>query len=316
MDNLPNSLIAFGPDANCTLELCPIEWSILRYQPSIPASGTFIAFFALALVVHAIEGIKWKTWGFMASMICGCVLEIVGYVGRLLIHDNPFDFEGFLMQIICITVAPVFFSAAIYVLLSQTMSARINFLDRSMSRFSPRLYYWTFIPVDIVSLVLQAAGGALSAVGTTKEDVDQGVDISLAGLVLQVASLLVFCSLFADYMITYTRSKTRPPMSQRLKLYLLFLGLSTFFILLRCIYRIVELHEGYFSHWFRDETLFIALESAIMVLAVFSLAFGHPGLVFTEKNRTRPTTKNSSSFISRDEGGQIEEAVREKTERS
>ncbi|GKT96269.1 parasitic phase-specific protein psp-1 [Colletotrichum tofieldiae] len=120
MDNLPNSLIAFGPDANCTLELCPIEWSILRYQPSIPASGTFIAFFALALVVHAIEGIKWKTWGFMASMICGCVLEIVGYVGRLLIHDNPFDFEGFLMQIICITVAPVFFSAAIYVLLSQT----------------------------------------------------------------------------------------------------------------------------------------------------------------------------------------------------
>lgn len=97
--SLPDGLVAFGPDANCTLELCPLEWSILRYQPSIPASGTFIALFSLALVIHAIQGIRARTWGFMGSMISGCVLEIVGYVGRLIIHDNPFDFQGFMMQI-------------------------------------------------------------------------------------------------------------------------------------------------------------------------------------------------------------------------
>ncbi|KAK1990493.1 parasitic phase-specific protein PSP-1 [Colletotrichum falcatum] len=280
MDSLPDGLIAFGPQANCTLELCPLEWSILRYQPSVAASGVSIAFFALALIAHAAQGIRWKTWGFTASIISGCVLEIIGYVGRLIIHDNPFDFQGFLIQIICITVAPVFFSAAIYVLLSQT----INFLDRSISRFSPRLFYWTFIPLDVVSLVLQALGGALSSVGTTIEAVDQGVNISLVGLVLQVAALLVFCGLFADYMITYTRSKTRPRMSQRLRLYLLFLSLSTLLILLRCVYRVVELHEGYFSHWFRDEALFIALESAVMILAVLCLTIGHPGLLFTRRS--------------------------------
>ncbi|OBR08576.1 Parasitic phase-specific protein PSP-1 [Colletotrichum higginsianum IMI 349063] len=288
MSRLPDGLIAFGPQANCTLELCPIEWSVLRYQPSIPASGIFIALFALGLIVHAVQGIRWRTWGFMASMIAGCVLEIVGYVGRLFIHDNPFDFEGFLMQIICITIAPVFFSAAIYVLLSQT----INFLDRSISRFSPRMYYWTFIPLDVVSLVLQAVGGALSSVSTTIEAVDRGVNISLAGLVLQVASMLVFCSLFADYIATYTRSRTRPPMGPRLKVFLLFLGLGTLFILLRCVYRIVELHEGYFSHWFRDQTLFIALESAVMVLAVFSLSIGHPGLAFNRREGGKPGAIN------------------------
>ncbi|KAK1974116.1 parasitic phase-specific protein PSP-1 [Colletotrichum cereale] len=309
MATLPNGLIAFGPRANCTLELCSLEWSILRYQPSIPASATFIALFVLALIVQAVQGIWWKTWGFTASMICGCVLEIVGYVGRLIIHDNPFSFEGFLVQIICITVAPVFFSAAIYVLLSQT----INFLDRSISRFPPRLFYWTFIPLDIFSLVLQALGGALSSVSTTRAAVDRGVNISLAGLVLQVAALLVFCCLFADYMITYTRSKTRPPMSQRLRLYLLFLGLSTLLILLRCIYRIVELHEGYFSHWFRDQALYIALESAVMVLAVFSLSIGHPGFLFTQKEGQESSTKDPRDTIPRGESAQVANENKEGT---
>ncbi|KAK1963170.1 parasitic phase-specific protein PSP-1 [Colletotrichum sublineola] len=309
MATLPDGLVAFGPGANCTLELCPLEWSILRYQPSIPASGTFIAFFALALIIHAVQGIRWKTWGFTASIICGCVLEIIGYVGRLIIHDNPFDFQGFLIQIICITVAPVFFSAAIYVLLSQT----INFLDRSISRFSPRLFYWIFIPLDIVSLVLQALGGALSSVSTTEEAVDRGVDISLAGLVLQVVALLAFCGLFADYMITYTRSKTRPPMSQRLKLYLSFLSLSTLFILLRCIYRVVELHEGYFSHWFRDQALFIALESAVMVLAVFSLSIGHPGLLFTRREGQRLSTEDPHGLIPGGESDQVANENKEGT---
>ncbi|KXH59524.1 parasitic phase-specific protein PSP-1 [Colletotrichum salicis] len=303
MADLPDGLIAFGPQANCTLDICPIEWSILRYQPYVPVSGTFIGFFSLALALHTILGFKWKTWGFTASMIGGCVLEIVGYVGRLFIHDNPFDFNGFLMQIICITIAPVFFSAAIYVLLSQTPSLSINFLDRSISRFSPRLYYWTFIPVDIVSLILQAVGGAMSSVSTTKEAADRGVNISLAGLVLQVASLGAFCGLFGDYMIAYTRSKTRPPISRRLMFFLSFLGLGTMFILLRCVYRIVELHEGYFSHWFRDETLFIALESAVMVLAVFSLLVGHPGLVFNKEERERLDTTGALHLESREGRG-------------
>ncbi|KAL0937485.1 parasitic phase-specific protein psp-1 [Colletotrichum truncatum] len=293
MSRLPDGLIAFGPQANCTLELCPIEWSILQYRPSVPASAVFIAFFSVALIIHAVQGIRSRTWGFMGSMISGCVLEIVGYVGRLLIYDNPFDFQGFLMQIICITVAPVFFSAAIYVLLSQTSRHRINHLDPSLSRVKPKLFYWIFIPADIVSLILQAVGGAMSSVSTTKEAVDRGVNISLAGLVFQVFSLLVFSALFADYMIRYSRSMGRTKMSGKLKLFLLFLGLSTFFILLRCVYRIVELHEGYFSHWFRDQPLFIALESSVMVIAVFCLNVGHPGLIF---GREKLGSNDSSSY--------------------
>jgi hypothetical protein len=51
-------------------------------------------------------------------------------------------------------------------------------------------------------------------------------------------------------------------LDRRMKIFLYLLFLSIFLILLRCVYRVVELHEGYFSHFFRDEVLFIALESA------------------------------------------------------
>lgn len=101
MPQLPDGLIAYGSDANCTLEICPVEWSILQYQPSIPANAVFIALFAIALVIHAVEGIRWRhtLGGFAVPMILGCIDEILGYVGRIIMHGNPFSFNGFLIQI-------------------------------------------------------------------------------------------------------------------------------------------------------------------------------------------------------------------------
>ncbi|KAF4997801.1 hypothetical protein FGRMN_3595 [Fusarium graminum] len=279
MSTLPNGLVTFGPRANCTLDTCPIEASILRYQPNIPANAVFISVFGLSIVIHAFQGIKMRTWGFMASMMAGCILEIIGYVGRFIIHDNPFDFNGFLMQIICITVAPVFFSAAIYVLLSQV----INFVDPNISRFPPKYFYWIFIPSDIISLILQAVGGALSCVASTHEAVKTGENISLAGLIFQVVTLICFCALFVDYVITASKSPSRHHLNKAMITFLVFLFLSTVFILIRCAYRIAELGQGYFSALFRDEGLYIGLESCMMCVAVLLLNAGHPGYAFGNK---------------------------------
>jgi hypothetical protein len=193
---------------------------------------------------------------------------------------------------------------------------RINYLDKSLSRFSPRLFYYIFIPCDLISLVLQAVGGAKSSAAGNKAEVQKGVNISLAGLVFQVVILVVFCAFFADYLIRYGRSKNRPDISKRLKLFLSFLFASIVLILIRCCYRIVELHEGYFSELFRDETLFIIFESwyvlsffgaviihyinnacSVMVLAVFCLTVGNPGLVFSHKAAALQQTNVSDSTV-------------------
>lgn len=47
--SLPNGLIAFGPHANCTLDLCPLTATLYEYLPSVPANSIFIALYAVAM---------------------------------------------------------------------------------------------------------------------------------------------------------------------------------------------------------------------------------------------------------------------------
>lgn len=75
--------------------------------------------YAIAMLVHIYLGIRWRTWGFMTFMILGCISEIIGYVGRIIMYTNPFSFPGFIIQIVLITCGPVFFSASIYITLSR-----------------------------------------------------------------------------------------------------------------------------------------------------------------------------------------------------
>lgn len=91
--------IAFGPWANCTLDICLLEWSVFQYLPSIPANATFLGVFGLLLILHAVQGIRYKAWAYMGCIVAGCALEIAGYVGRIMLHANPFDFNAFLVNL-------------------------------------------------------------------------------------------------------------------------------------------------------------------------------------------------------------------------
>jgi hypothetical protein len=137
------------------------------------------------------------------------------------------------------------------------------------------LFYWIFIPFDVVCLALQAAGGALST-GRNKS----GVNISMAGLSLQVIILTTFVAFFSDYMFRYLRSGGAKLFGWKLKTFFSGLSVSILLILTRCAYRVAELKDGYNGSLIREEAPFIALEGVIIVLAAAALFFGHPGLVF------------------------------------
>ncbi|CAK7271741.1 hypothetical protein SEPCBS119000_004762 [Sporothrix epigloea] len=291
MGYLPGGLIAYGPNTDCTLAICPVEWSILTYQPSIAASAVFIAFFAIAIVVHAYEGFRWRhTLGsFAVPMILGLLDEIIGYIGRIIMHGNPFSFNGFLIQIICITTGPVFFCAAIYVTLAKT----IYYLDLSLARFNPKFFYWFFIPCDVISLAFQAAGGALSSLSTGSNKT--GINMSLFGLSFQVFTLVVFIGFTADYLYRYHvfhKGLTDLPDPGRFRIFLFGLWSAIILILIRCVYRINELSEGYDGKIFHNEGLFYGLESTMIVLAVYALALGQPGFGLQSATE-KPDTVNA-----------------------
>jgi hypothetical protein len=133
----PTGLVGFGKDANCTLDLCSVEYSVFEYLPSLPANSVFLALFALSGFIHVYQGIRSRQWFYMWATVLGCITEVIGYAGRIELHSNPFNFNYFLIQIselptlvpfvaymkliyiVCLTIAPAFFSAAIYVTLSK-----------------------------------------------------------------------------------------------------------------------------------------------------------------------------------------------------
>ncbi|OTB02264.1 hypothetical protein M426DRAFT_200177 [Hypoxylon sp. CI-4A] len=272
MDSVP--LIPFGPKATCTLDLCSIEMSVLAYRPILGVNIAFICLFTALTFAHTIIGVKWKSWWFLGCMVVGCVAEIIGYAGRIILFYNPFSFAGFMSQIICIGVAPVFFSAAIYV----TMAKTVENLDPSLSRIRPKFYYILFISSDLFAGVFQSIGGGMSTSSSGSNRA--AVDLSLAGLSYQVFSMVVFCAVLADYLFRYSRSREGATMTDRLRLFLIFLSIAIVLILIRCGYRVAELSDGYTGGLIQNEPLFIGLEGVLMVLAVFALCIGHPGLVF------------------------------------
>lgn len=150
-----------------------------------------------------------------------------------------------------------------YILTFAALTSIASFAPE-LSRFNPKLFYYIFIPCDLVSLVLQGAGGGLST--SSSGDSKVGVNLALAGLSLQVLTILLFCGFFGDFLFRYFRSeqsrrKARDRQVEgRVRLFFGFMSLAVALILARCAYRLVELNEGYSGHLVGDEPLFIGLE--------------------------------------------------------
>lgn len=68
-----------------------------------------------------------------------------------------------------------------------------------LARFKPRTYTIIFITWDIVSLALQAAGGGLADTAADGGSGQTGINIMIAGLASQVASMAVFSFFCADF---------------------------------------------------------------------------------------------------------------------
>ncbi|RMZ85726.1 hypothetical protein DV737_g430, partial [Chaetothyriales sp. CBS 132003] len=267
---------ATGDNTNCTIAVCPVWASVYGYRPSLPFSSLLIALYALCMAIQVGLGVYYKTWSFMAAVLVGCIVEILGYAARILMYNNPWGDAGFIMQIVLITIGPVFFAAAIYVMIYRI----VLYISPSSSRVPPVLFYWIFITCDIISLVLQAVGGAMSS--TSNGGSQAGVNIALAGLAFQVATLTSFCVLAIDFAWRSRRISTTTGLPRRFLVFVFFLSAAAIFILIRCCYRVYELSEGYSrdSEALRSQPPFIALEGVMIVAAAWCLVGAHPGPVF------------------------------------
>ncbi|KPM42163.1 hypothetical protein AK830_g4430 [Neonectria ditissima] len=272
---------------NCTVETCPLSCAQVDYLPTLAGNAVYAAVFGLLLLTQLGLGIKYKTWGFMVGMVCGLVLEVVGYAGRIMMHDNPFDFNNFIVYLVPLTIAPAFLAGALYLCLSRI----IIVYGQQISRFSPRTYAITFMASDFVSLVLQGAGGGLAATADDSSGSETGRAIMVAGLVFQVVSLLIFMGLCLEFVFRLRKTSESAKDERFVELrgtnkFLWFqyaLGAAVVLIFIRSVYRVAELQQGFNGPIANDEVSFMILEGPMIFLAVLAMTVLHPGIAFGDK---------------------------------
>jgi len=181
----------------CTLQTCCFEQGFLDYPPNLAVSVAYLAIFALFMIVQLGIAFYYRTWVFGFAIWGGLVLEIIGYVGRILMRSNPFDMSIFLTYFIPLGLGPAFLTAAIYI----TLGHVVIVFGEQYSRLKPKTYSLVFVCVDVFSLCIQAIGGGLTGSAETDSQRTIGTDILIAGLALQAFSLGCFILLSADFML-------------------------------------------------------------------------------------------------------------------
>ena len=250
------------------------------YTPSLPLAVVGAVLFVFAALLHATQVLRYRTWYFTPILV-GTIMEIVGYVCRALsAKRDPYSVLYFVLQYFFIVVAPVFFSAAIYTVLS----VLINRLGRAYAPLAPRIILGVFIACDVVATIVQVAGAAL--IGTAEsnhKDPTTANDILLAGLAFQVASFAVFIALMAVFLWRArahvgaqrkSEGAAEPTVGRG---FLVAFWLATLMVYLRTCFRLAETADGLQKYLSTHEAFFGCLEFAPIVVAVYALGFWHPG---------------------------------------
>lgn len=70
---------------------CPIRYAYWMYRPSFSINSTFLVLFGMSFIAFAVQGAMNTKWlAFSGAMAAGCALEVIGYIGRILAHEDMF----------------------------------------------------------------------------------------------------------------------------------------------------------------------------------------------------------------------------------
>ncbi len=261
-------------------------------RPSLGGNLALAIIFGVILVLQLVFGLISKQRWFFITCLCGIFLEVLGYASRVWSHYNLNSFDAYVMQLVCITLAPCFLMAGIYFILAQLTVV----MGQPFSVLRPMQYSLIFVICDLIAIILQAAGGAMAASELSiHESTRSGSNVMVIGLAYQVFSMALFQILWYIFCYRCYISNKRYGSNifskefeyiRKRKLFVpLFYSVSIAVILIfiRSIYRLIEMIEGFSSDLANDETMLMIFESLMVSIASLLMTIFHPGLVYGRK---------------------------------
>ncbi|KAH7308743.1 RTA1 like protein-domain-containing protein [Rhexocercosporidium sp. MPI-PUGE-AT-0058] len=270
---------------------CPIEDTIYGYYPSLAGNVVMVIIFAICALSQVFLGIKYRLRAYPIVVCLGCLGECIGYIGRVVMHSNPWDHSGFIIQILLLIISPSLLAAGLYL----TLKHLVRHYGPQYSRLSAKLYTWLFVGCDIIGFLMQCIGGTIqaSADKTDRKALDLGNDIMVAGICFQAATMVACGILSLDFAyslykhreerkeVVHVRSPKGP---EGFQFYMGCFVVAFVAILVRCVYRIPEMAGGWKNPLMRNEVEFMVLDGAMIAFASILLTVAFPGAYFPAMN--------------------------------
>jgi len=205
-------------------------------------------------------------------MVIGSYVFAFGLSTRFGLHLYPQSKELYIVQYLFVVLAPCAYIAADYVLLGQL---GVHLHAEQFLSISARRITVIFIMSDVSTFLIQAVGGSISASANDFTTNRIGSRIFLAGLVIQLLSFVTFTSLYCLFLYRiYTRKPDIWTLDKSKSWYNDWRALgaallvSCIGIMVRSIFRVIELSEGYQGHLATTESYFYALDTLPLFIAV------------------------------------------------
>ncbi|KAF5583555.1 Rtm1p [Fusarium pseudocircinatum] len=158
------------------------------YHPSKILALVACVVFAVFSFVHLRYVLRYRKY-FCFVLVLGGFFETAGLGARIYSTDHLRDQGSYGTQTLLILLAPILFSAAIYMFLGRIIRATEH-PDLSIIR-TPWLSKF-FVIADVLCFVVQACGAGILVNADNTAGQNSGENVILAGLALQVVILVIF----------------------------------------------------------------------------------------------------------------------------
>ncbi|OKL63501.1 hypothetical protein UA08_01558 [Talaromyces atroroseus] len=249
------------------------SFEFYHYNPSISAAVIFILLFLAATLLHLYQLFRTRAW-FLIPFIVGGFFEWIGYVGRAISHTQTPDWTlgPYLLQTLLLLVAPALFAASIYMELGRI----ILLIDgESHALIKKKWLTKIFVCGDVLSFLMQAAGGGIQASGTASALLT-GSHIIVGGLFIQ----LIFFGFFIFVAVHFDLNMKRYPTQRALTLpwrkHLGAMYATSLLIMVRSIFRVVEYLQGFDGYILEHEAFLYVFDALLMFLVMAVFIVVHP----------------------------------------
>ncbi|ENH75914.1 Protein RTM1 [Fusarium oxysporum f. sp. cubense race 1] len=222
------------------------------YQPSKILALVVCVLFAVLTIVHLWNIVRYRKW-FCLTLVLGGLFETAGLAARIYSTDHLRDQGSYGTQTLLILLAPIFFSAAIYMFLGRIIRAS-DHPDLSIIRISWLSKFFVTGDVFLVN-------------ANDTADENSGENVVLAGLALQVVILVVFLLCAGTFHARLARRGLIGAINPNLLLVIMLSELyaCAILILFRNVFRLVDFGLG-------DDGYLQAHEWPIYVLDILFMA--------------------------------------------